>query len=359
MTEMFFRSSDKSGFVTEQALPDAPWPVAARGLMSEREKSLYQDLISLYPDHKSFVQVALSQLIDVARNHPDRMAIRGRFKQLVADFVLCRPDLTIVAVIELDDRTHLRADRKMADARKSKALADAGLRLVRIPAGAIPPIGKLKALIEAGQAPLASIGDTGLSLIDSVPTFAHRDDSRGGSPFGGGMSRKMKRALWRIGTSIIFVVLAWFACFVFLPHVVQHAFQSLAPQTGATHNAPARLGTPLVGPRIVVVPSTANARINAPATDRTERPTDQADSVELRKQKNREWAAFYSAPASCEHPARWNDQVECGNQYMRAKRRFEQQWSVAHPLDSAQAAFVLDNSAIRTGPAAQSRKPNQ
>jgi very-short-patch-repair endonuclease len=41
-------------------------------------------------------------------------------------------------VIELDDRSHRRADRQDADARKTKALEYAGLRLVRIPAGAQP-----------------------------------------------------------------------------------------------------------------------------------------------------------------------------------------------------------------------------
>lgn len=358
MTEMQNKRNTEAGFDTEQSLPDAPWPVAARGLMSEREKSFYQDLISLYPDHKIFVQVALSQLVDVARNHPDRMAIRGRFKQLVADFVLCRPDLTIVAVIELDDRTHLRADRKRADARKSKAIADAGLRLVRIPAGAIPQLGKLKELIEAGRATVAgSIGDTELKLAESVPTFHHRDESRSVSPFGGGMSRQMKRALWKISISIIFVAFMAVACFVYLPYVVQHAFALLVPRSAAPHNAPARSATPLVGPRIVVVAPAAGVRSGAPVEHRADGPMGQAAVVELKKQKAREWAAFYSAPSSCEHPASWSDQVECGNQYMRAKKRFEQQWAAAHPGDSAQAPVLLDNDAIRTSTATQSRKP--
>jgi hypothetical protein len=57
-------------------------------------------LLNLYPDHKIFVQVALSQLIDVPEDHPGRQSIRNRFSQLVADFVLCRSDLSVIAVIE-------------------------------------------------------------------------------------------------------------------------------------------------------------------------------------------------------------------------------------------------------------------
>jgi hypothetical protein len=132
-----------------EPLPDAPWPVAARNLLTERERSLYQSLLGLYPDHKIFVQVALSQLIDVDQSHPESESIRARYKQLVADFVLCRSDLSVVAVIELDDRSHERADRQGADARKNKALADAGLRLVRIPAGGLPSEGKLREIMGA------------------------------------------------------------------------------------------------------------------------------------------------------------------------------------------------------------------
>jgi hypothetical protein len=48
--------------------------------------------------------------------------------------------------------------------------------------------------------------------------------------------------------------------------------------------------------------------------------------MEAAKRKEKAWAAYYVAPASCEHPPAWKDQVDCGNQYIRAKREFEQQW---------------------------------
>jgi hypothetical protein len=59
----------------------------------------------------------------------------------------------MVAVIELDDRSHERRDRQDADARKTKAVVDAGLRLVRIPAGNLPPKEKLREIIDADKAP--------------------------------------------------------------------------------------------------------------------------------------------------------------------------------------------------------------
>jgi len=49
-----------------------------------------------------------------------------------------------------------------------------------------------------------------------------------------------------------------------------------------------------------------------------------ADAMAKRKQAA--WEAFYKAPATCEHPPAWQDQVECGNEYIRAKREFEKRW---------------------------------
>jgi hypothetical protein len=57
---------------------------------------------------------------------------------LSADFVVCRQDGAIVAVIELDDSSHSRAYRKQADAKKDKALASAGLRIIRWQARSLP-----------------------------------------------------------------------------------------------------------------------------------------------------------------------------------------------------------------------------
>ena len=51
------------------------------------------------------------------------------------DFVLCHPqNLEIAALIELDDASHKRADRKARDAFLEKACAAAGVQLLRFPA---------------------------------------------------------------------------------------------------------------------------------------------------------------------------------------------------------------------------------
>ena len=69
------------------------WPFFGRQRMSAREHILYRRLSIMYPKHLIFTHMELSHLADVQRSLP----------QVVADFVLCRRDFTIVAVIELDE----------------------------------------------------------------------------------------------------------------------------------------------------------------------------------------------------------------------------------------------------------------
>jgi hypothetical protein len=306
-------------------LSDDPWPVAAKNLLTEREQSLYLSLLSLYPNHKLFVQVALSQLIDVPENHPERQSIRNRFSQLVADFVLCRADLSVVAVIELDDRSHLRADRQAADARKNKALADAGIRLVRIPAGRLPSEDFLRALVDAdGRGHHSSEETPELSLVED--TYApERDESADDSSTA---SRESKRVVLKAVLVVAITLAGW----LFFSQVLQDAFK-LAFQPLAT--APARRTSSIrhpsfsvISPQIPTTPIVSQPSAEELALRKQQ--TLQAANA-LQKKKDQAWAAFYSAPASCEHPSDWTAQVECGNQYMRAKKVFEQRWMAEHP----------------------------
>ena len=303
-------------------LPEEPWPLSARSLLSKRENEFYHHLIALYPNHQIFVQVALSQLISVDRNHPECDSIRARYKQLVADFVLCARDLSVIAVIELDDRSHERADRQDADARKNKALADAGIRLVRVPAGTLPSEDALRALIDTeGQVEEVVQEEPVLSLAEPVDTYeeapmhAWRDNSSE-------ESREVKRVVLRAIAVAVLLLGGWFIFSQVLPSALKQAFQPLAMP---------RVQTPLVPQRsVAAMPAQipASPVVAGPTAAELAAMKQQALQVAnaLQKKKDLAWAAFYTPPASCEHPADWTAQVECGNLYMRAKKRFEERW---------------------------------
>jgi hypothetical protein len=321
----------------ENSLSNDPWPVAAKRLLTEREQSFYQSLLSLYPNHKVFIQVALSQLIDVPEDHADRQSIRNRFSQLVADFVLCRTDLSVIAVIELDDRTHERPKRQDADARKNKALADAGIRLVRIPAGPLPSEQYLGTLIDAdGMGEKIYPEEHVLTLADDLyaPASSHDSDEAGA------VSREFKRVAWKAVALAVLVACGWLFYSYLLPTLMQQAFVSPAK--------PAHTAVVLPKARVASKPVTATPAVAPPVAELSaeSRRLRELEIVALGKQKNLAFAAFYQPPASCEHPIDWSAQVECGNQYIRAKRAFELRWAAEHPNRESGAEVVLDNGSV-------------
>jgi len=319
-----------------EPLSEAPWPVAAKNLLTERERSLYQSLLSLYPDHKVFVQVALSQLIDVPQNHPDRQSIRNRFSQLVADFVLCRTDLSVIAVIELNDPSHQRADRQFADARKNKALADAGIRLVRIPSGPLPSADLLRRLIDAdGVREKIYPEESVLTLAEDIYAPASSYDSDEASV----ASRRFKRVALKAVALAALVTCGWLFYSYLLPTLMQQAFAPLAkPAHTAVVPPKARNASKPIASDPVVAPPIAEVSAEA-------KRVRELEIVAQARQKNLAFAAFYSPPASCEHPTDWNAQVECGNEYIRAKRAFELKWAAEHP-SQAGGAVVLDSGSV-------------
>jgi very-short-patch-repair endonuclease len=124
-------------------------PVTAKALLSRSEQLLYGRLVRAFPGHIILAQVALSQLLVVARGerNGNRQSISNRFRQLVADFVVCAADFTALAVVELDDSSHGRKARRERDQRKDRFLREAGIKVIRIAVADMPNEAALKVLV--------------------------------------------------------------------------------------------------------------------------------------------------------------------------------------------------------------------
>lgn len=115
-----------------------------RKVMSENELEFFGRLVAALPDHYIFPQVAMSALLEAASSdkktaHSDRL----RIAQQRADYIVCTKNCDLVAVIELDDRTHSTAKDQLRDSR----LEQAGIRTVRFQSRAKPAVDVLRAAI--------------------------------------------------------------------------------------------------------------------------------------------------------------------------------------------------------------------
>lgn len=109
---------------------------AVTEFLSPAERSFFgvlqQAVVSKY---QVFAKVRLADIVRPVRN-PSRSGWQTAFNRITGkhvDFVLCEPaTLRVVAVIELDDRTHERFERSVRDNLVDSALANAGIPVLRV-----------------------------------------------------------------------------------------------------------------------------------------------------------------------------------------------------------------------------------
>jgi hypothetical protein len=122
------------------------WAVKARLPVSPVEQQLFRRLRDAFPQCIVLSQVAISQLVSVLPGSGRRAAF-NRISRLVADFVLCTADFSVIGIIELDDSSHAAAHRQNADRNKSESLTAAGYTLVRFQASRLPTVAELQAAL--------------------------------------------------------------------------------------------------------------------------------------------------------------------------------------------------------------------
>lgn len=137
------RKSSEPGQVSIDDMP--VWPYVPRELMTAPERVLYVRLRQALPEYLIFSQVQLCRMIEVDPA-ADKQAWFNRINRMSVDFVVCAPDgARILAAIELDDSSHQRPDRIKADSKKDKALASAGIPIIRWPVRGMPNSQQIRA----------------------------------------------------------------------------------------------------------------------------------------------------------------------------------------------------------------------
>lgn len=110
------------------------WPFASKQIMTDREQAMFHRLRESLPAQFIILgQVDMKSALRIkSRNTKIIRRWLGVISQKILDFVVCAPDTSIIAVIELDDASHNQPGRKEADDTKERALKDAGIKFLRV-----------------------------------------------------------------------------------------------------------------------------------------------------------------------------------------------------------------------------------
>jgi hypothetical protein len=109
--------------------PDA-WPFYKKKPLSGPEQVLYHRLVAALPEHIVLAQVQVSRVLGVKKGQ-NFSHWNNRINRMSYDFVVCAKDATVIAAIELDDKTHDAPSRIEADTKKEQATQAAGIQLIR------------------------------------------------------------------------------------------------------------------------------------------------------------------------------------------------------------------------------------
>lgn len=101
---------------------------SVKSLLSRPEQLLYGRLVRAFPGHIILSHVAISRLVTV-------------------DFVVCRPDFTPLAVLEIDAVDASQQARPERSRRKDQGLQAAGVKVIHVAARDLPDEAALRALV--------------------------------------------------------------------------------------------------------------------------------------------------------------------------------------------------------------------
>ena len=113
----------------------APPPFARRSyFFSAAERSFYEILCRLSPEHTVFAKVRLADLVRVQASGREFWQRFNSISGKHVDFVLCDEQLAPIVAIELDDSSHEEPERLARDQFVDSVLESAALPIVHVPA---------------------------------------------------------------------------------------------------------------------------------------------------------------------------------------------------------------------------------
>ena len=110
--------------------PDLKYVAAP--LLTQNEKHAFRILLSFCKEHDLliFTKVRLIDLAQPKKGAADYATLRNKVIQKHVDFVICDEDVNVKLIIELDDSSHSRPDRRERDQLVDEVLHRVGYKVI-------------------------------------------------------------------------------------------------------------------------------------------------------------------------------------------------------------------------------------
>ena len=137
-----FVKENKSSLANFPEAGTSDGQIVKKSLLTQTEYKFFQLLVSAFPEFYIFPQVSFSALL--THSGKDGYRLRNSFNRSVADFVIVDQSSQVVAVVELDDKSHDKQATKEKDQKRDSLLKQAGYRVARYRCENMPNIQKIR-----------------------------------------------------------------------------------------------------------------------------------------------------------------------------------------------------------------------
>ena len=136
----------------DRAASDVPLRYRQVKPLSAPEQTLYWRLREALPECVVLSQVTFNRFMRPDTGGiaplPVYRALQNRIALKTLDFLVCLPDFTVVAAVELDDSTH----RKDADRQRDELMNAAGITVIRVSVDDIPSAARIREVFTSEKA---------------------------------------------------------------------------------------------------------------------------------------------------------------------------------------------------------------
>jgi hypothetical protein len=316
----FYATPQKKSLYTPLEQPLRPY--LSKNPLTPTETMFYHQLVEALPDFIVLAQVQLSSFLEVDSSRvewKDRQRWFNPIAQQSVDYLVCQKDFSIIAAVELDDKSHNGVKSIECDTKKNNNLHAANVPLIRWHAEAMP---------EAETIRQAVLNHTADSTITMQSQHAWLADGR--PPF----ARQTQTPVANIAKNIAI----WLAIAMVLMPIFKLSNVSLTSQTTRQINNPESSNlqqnqTPLVNP--------AQAFIQKQQQERAAQETARIQAIQAQQSINQQqaqqklvqaqeaalkedaWNHYYKKTVECTNV---DDMLKCGNTYIRNRQQFEYEW---------------------------------
>ena len=117
--------------------------ISIKPILTPMELKFSKLLDEAMPELRVMYQVAVYQTIKI-KDGPDNLKIWNKLNRLTFDFVLIDGESNVMAVIELDDKSHLRPASMKRDQKKDELIKFLNKPLIRFNTSSMPSVDELR-----------------------------------------------------------------------------------------------------------------------------------------------------------------------------------------------------------------------